>query len=366
MKKLLGRVDRKWKTLCLPFAFEFLLLGQNGEWCGLPNLAEHSAYLRRLELVTSAWTDEQLWGAKSLLMCCPKLSVLIVGSDERAMRGNVVPHQLMDIIFAVLASEGSMLHTLTFRSPLEPLSVRFILENTGGLTYLHSLSLRFTTFISSTDIQAVNRLVVLEHLHSLELFSFKPSDALGILKDWKLPSLRRFSLRNSHTFERAKALSFFEEHGSRLTILEFDYLPILAKDVLTFCPNLTDLITDVRLAVINRLGGHPNLQRVGLRGFFMIKDNEFVRLIVSDCLDNFFPFLIDKELFPKLSVIRLLDYDQDRFGEQGWIMSEAQQWSQWVQRFKQASARFEDHDGQIIKVDVEKLTISFGGCINAR
>lgn len=273
------QVSPQWRALCLQYKFEYLLLESAKEWEALPSLIEQTkpnrqfsavenvgVCIRRLELLTSTWTDEKESGAIRLLKRCPNLQILLVGSFGDAMGRGFIPDRLLEILFA---SSTSKLHALCFRSPLRPRSVASLLEHLPDIKAICSLSLRFVEFASLRGVLAP---AILKDLHSLEIFAFNPSDLLDTLTEWKLPALRRVSLREQQIIEDQKLFSFFLTHGTQLKILEMDCLSLLAMCVLIMCPNVTDIITDIRVAVGNQLLWHPAVQRIGFRRFYMVED----------------------------------------------------------------------------------------------
>lgn len=287
-----------------------------------------------------------------MLRCCPRLAVLVVGSDVDGLNGAVVPDRVLKTIFAISNAD---LHTFCIRSPLRRCSVADLLKNLSKFKNIRSLSLRFNDVDS---FRGTLGSVVLDELHSLEMFSFDPSNFLDTMSDWKLPALRRVSLRSQQVLEDRKLFAFFEVHGPQLTILEIDCLSVFAPSVLTLCPNLMEIITDITLAVPNRLFGHPSVRRIGFRGFHMV-DHRPVRRETIACFGTIFPSFLEKTTFPKIESIRFLDFDQHSFGKQGWLMSEAKLWVQCVRRCREQGVRLEDHDGNLVNIEVADEIMHF-------
>ncbi len=260
------------------YKFEYLLLESAKEWEALPSLIEQTkpnrqfsavenvgVCIRRLELLTSTWTDEKESGAIRLLKRCPNLQILLVGSFGDAM-GRVSSR---------IASWRSFSH----HPP--PSCTPSVFALLSGLEVLHHFWNIFQTSKQYVrfpyDSSSSHRYEESSHPPSLKIFilsniAFNPSDLLDTLTEWKLPALRRVSLREQQIIEDQKLFSFFLTHGTQLKILEMDCLSLLAMCVLIMCPNVTDIITDIRVAVGNQLLWHPAVQRIGFRRFYMVED----------------------------------------------------------------------------------------------
>lgn len=116
------------------------------------------------------------------------------------------------------------------------------------------------------------------------------------------------------------------------------------------CPNLVDIVIDIRYAILSRLEGHPNIQRIGMRGFPVQASTHF-REVTLACFETILPLFLDRRRFPRVHTVRLLDYDHRRYTEHGLSMREAMRWTHWVECFKRDGTKFEDHDGKPIATD---------------
>lgn len=356
LKRNLEQVNEFWKNASAPFVYEFLYLDEGARWDNVSTLYKRSrssaefpyglgagGYMRRLDLSTSMWTEEEASGASRLLLCCPKLAVLTLGMDVEF--ASPMPHQVVKILLAI---NTSFLHTLAFRSFLEPHSMHAFMHKAHSFKFLHTLSLRFRRFVVPPG--ADYALVIMAVLHTLELITDDPSSVLRVMSRWELPSLRRVALSGQTRVEKDGTIAFFEEHGAQLNTFEFEDLSVVSKQVISLCPNLTDIITDVRYAVFNDLAGHPCVERYGLRGFGRVAHSLTLRFQIMDCFERLFPQFVDESAYPHLSLVRLLDYDQSDFVQQGWWIGDAKRWSHWVREFEKIPATFEDHAGQAMKV----------------
>lgn len=353
---ILEQISRDWCASAREFKFQILLLDGDRDWSQparqlqreLPNNKRVGVRVRRLELQTSAWTKKEFYAAGNILRSCTKLEVLIVGSYVYGENRKNMPHRLLKPILFPTTPFHSSLHTLVLLSPLDSRSAKLILAQLPTLN-LHALALRL-----ARDVVPRRRpqSAILHNLESVEIFASDPSNFLVSLKDYGLPSLRRLSLQEQTLIQSARFTSFFVAHGWRLTILEVDCISSLAWGIFELCPNLIDIVTDVRFAVINQLFGHPNIQRIGFRGFAHVKESAKLRFRVIECFDIVFPFLLDDEDYPMLHTIRFLDFNQHTFGDQGWFMSGALRWSYWAKCSSEIGKRLEDHEGKLIKIEV--------------
>ncbi len=124
------------------------------------------------------------------------------------------------------------------------------------------------------------------------------------------------------------------------------------------CPLLSDLIVDIRGLVGDQVDRHSSVRRFGVRGFHPTRGDAAFRFTTIGCFDTLFPNLLDRERFPELHTVRLLDYDHRRFLEHGWLWSEARQWANWVERLKRGGVKFEDHDGNLIQAEISADGVS--------
>ncbi|KLO05449.1 hypothetical protein SCHPADRAFT_946904 [Schizopora paradoxa] len=387
------KVTERWKIVSDPYTFEYVYLDESAEWTyAMHNFARSIAsesypaggaciFVRRIDFATSTWTLDQIMSAIFMLSFCPNLKFIIFGLDVgtetiipdfviNTFLGVNISDAQIPALQSIISSYGSNanintftgvdvsgVHTLAFRSLLSSDSVTAILNNAHRFTNLHSLSLRFQSL--AIYVKTPSHVVVLPALHSLEIVSDDPSLVLFRMRCWKMKSLRRVSLRSQYELNRSSALAFFGVHGHKLTILEFDLLPHgLMKEILKFCPNVVDIVTDIMYANMNGFEAHHSVERIGLRGFsagrYSTGYNHFVRTVSLDCFERLFPILAESAQFPNLTLVRLLDYDQSNFGEQGWTLSDAKQWAFYVELFSDKYVRFEDHDGKDIDVPTDE------------
>lgn len=356
LKEIFVQVSNAWALLAIPLTMEYLSLQSDKEWETLPFKYAMSkfdsrypyklgagAYVRRLDLDTFQWSKGRNTSAINMLKCCPKLEKLLVGS--KSPNASPLPARVVKAVFEVPLAA---LHTLHFQSPLYTRSVRDVLERLPLTTSLRSLSLCFDHDSSRPlPVQTAE----LPHLESLDLVASNPAPVLLALARWSLPSLGHLSVSNSYhfaNFDGARILPFFEAHGFKLTFLSLESVTI-TQDIFDACPNLSDLALSVRVALASRFARHPNLRRIGFRGFRDLEGNSVLAILISVVFDEYFPMLMDRTMFPLLRNIRLLDYKQDRFDEPAWLMSDIVRWSYWAEQSKLGGARLEDHNGDLVQ-----------------
>ncbi len=208
------------------------------------------------------------------------------------------------------------------------------------MEHLHDLSLCLSDNYTSSGAAPIT-VVALVFLNTLEICLSNPSDMLASVQHWHLPSLRCISLCGQdvkQVTDSTKIIPFFEVHGPRLTILEFDCIARLGT-IYKHCHNLSEVVTQTgfavsHLGILELVYGHPNLTCFGLRGFLDAEANVFARFEATLFFHHAFPILLDKQRYPKLQTVRLLDYNHDRFFEHEWFVSQYKIWSYWSDWFK--------------------------------
>ncbi|KLO04773.1 hypothetical protein SCHPADRAFT_947452 [Schizopora paradoxa] len=357
-----------WQLTILPYKYMLLYLAQDSSWHMLAKIVSHSKsigfprppgvafYVRRLELCTAIWTSEQRASAISLLKACTRIAILTVGSNMYGMRGTSIPECIVRVLFS---RTSASLQVLRFLSPLDPRSVRRFLLRLHRLKNLGALTIRFRGFYSS-GLGA--RSISLPNFQSLEIISPNPSDFLWTMRFWSLPSLRHLSLRlvDMEVVELLKLSVFLGVHGPNLEILEVDSLSFKINELLGVCSNLSDLIVDIRSLSPSAFDGHPSIRRVGLRGFYPVREDLIFRSHVIACFNIYLPTLLDKNLFPELHTVRLVDLDRYHFHEYNWRRREAKEWANWIRRMREHGVRFEDHDGRPLFDDLPKERLVLG------
>ncbi len=201
------------------------------------------------------------------------------------------------------------------------------------------------------------RAVVLAELHTLEIVSpdNDPTGVLDVMAHWDLPSLKQVTLcgqRRVHS-----SIPFFVTHSPQLTTLEFNHIGDDAGRILELCSNITELVTHIHFVDEQILGGHETVERLGLRGLCMAEHSYSDRCNIVESLKAIFPIVLNKTSYPRIEVIRLLDYQQTRFAEQKWRATDIAFWAFLVKKFWRYGVWIEDHEGKVLGIKFSEATV---------
>ncbi|EJD00420.1 uncharacterized protein FOMMEDRAFT_148220 [Fomitiporia mediterranea MF3/22] len=403
-KETLCLVSRSWRKLARELIFEYLFLQDSYDWAMLAEALEESRqadaarrghgagwYVRRIEINTQCWTQEKGVAAARVIRCCPNLRVLTVGAFEEI---GSVPMELITAIFESCPHAIRSLDWTCDIGPEQMIEMFCRMPITANLQSLFMCVQQDITLGQLSKLKAAGP-ISLPHLHTIELVSpdFDPSVILTLMADFDLPSLRQIVLCGQD--DLADAHLFFTAHGPKLTTLEFDFagepnvespttippptyptsdnLPERGPEMLlTRCPNLKELVLQVHWASEQALPGHPQIERIGIRGLYFIgetrpRTTEAALVLRSECdaeqrhivnsLRTAFPVLVNRKLYPKVKAVRLLDFDQSRFRSVPWRTSRVAFWAFWIRRFERLGIRLEDHAGELIELVFREVNV---------
>lgn len=317
-------------------------------------------YVRRLEIYTYSWTPALVSAAARIVRCCPNLRVLTIGATEgpsTAADKEGVPIEVIDALFNTCPHS---LRALDWTVDLGSSTTREMFMQLPKMKLLQSFfmyqQLPLGLPLTYNELCRI-RAVELPCLHTLEIASDDddPSEVLGVMAYWVLPSLKKVALCGQRRLQNAD--SFFIAHGPRLRIFEFDRIGDNAHRVLELCSKLTELVTHIRYAEEQILGGHPNVRCLGLRGMYRVQDSYATRCDAIQALKAVFPSLSDGKRYPCIKFMRLLDYEQSQFTEQKWRASDVVFLAYWVKKFDREGPRLEDHEGEVFKVKFSQATV---------
>ncbi|THH05553.1 hypothetical protein EW145_g4707, partial [Phellinidium pouzarii] len=74
-------------------------------------------------------------------------------------------------------------------------------------------------------------------------------------------------------------------------------------------------------------------------------------------LGTAFPVFLNRSRFPKVTLVRLIDFDQSRFRSVPWRVAGVAFWAFWVKRFERVGVRLEDHKGDLIRVIFREVNV---------
>ncbi len=373
MKQTLCLVSRCWHAIAQELIFEYLFLQDGIDWTALADALETSCetddlyrghgagwYVRRLEIRTYTWTPVLASAAARVIRCCPKLRMLAIGASEGPGTDPDLEGIPFKVISAIFDTCPGALRALDWTCDLGSSTTHDMFVQLPKMerlkTFFMCVQLPFMYPVSYAKLRRI-RAVELEELHTVEIASADsdPSGVLSVMAHWELPSLRQVTLCGQRCVQ--SGISFFVTHGPRLTSLEFDRIGDDADRILELCNNITELVTDIRFANEQILGGHGTVKRVGLRGLNMAEHSYSVRCNAVAALKGIFPVLLDKKRYPNIKVVRLLDYQQVRFAEQKWRVIDVTFWAFWVRKFRRDDVRIEDHEGKVIAVRFSEATV---------
>lgn len=137
--------------------------------------------------------------------------------------------------------------------------------------------------------------------------------------------------------------------------------------ILTRCPNLDDLVLHMHWTPAQALPGHPRVSRIGIRGLmFLLFPDAPLRAQPGAAhhqhqflqhLGAAFQALVVPNRFPKLKVVRMLDFEQSCFQSLRWRTSSVAFWALWVRRFENMGIRLEDHVGEVVKMVFSRVNV---------
>jgi len=373
VKQTLCLVSRCWHAIAQELIFEYLFLQDGFDWTALADGLEMSSktddlykgrgagwYVRRLEICTYTWTPALASAAARVIRCCPKLRVLTIGATEGPGTEPDLEGVPLEVISAVFDTCPRALRALDWTCDLGTPATHDMFVELPKMKRLQSffmcVQLPYVHPVTYAELRRI-RAVELEELHTLEIASpdSDPSGVLGVMAYWDLPLLKQVTLCGQRRLQ--SAIPFFVAHGPRLNTFEFDRIGDDAERILGLCSNITELVTHIRFADEQILGGHKTVKRLGLRGLNMDQCNYSDRCNVIEALKAIFPVVLNKTSFPRIEVVRLLDYQQTGFAEQKWRAADVAFWAFWVKKFKRDGVRIEDHDGKVLAVKFSEATV---------
>lgn len=397
MKQALCCVCKGFQAIAQELIYEYLFLQDNHDWDSLAGGVEHSYelskklnppahgagwYVRRMELSTRSWTQERGLAAARVLKCCPNVRVATFGSLESEGTMVGMPAELIRALFQSCART---LRSLDWTCDLGGVQTGLMLAFLHRCRELQSFFMCLHTDHAAI-IRKVPQLVpytCLPALHTFELISsdVDPSALLRLLGGWDLPSIRQVVLSGQLTL--SDAWTFFAAHGKKLRTLEFDYagealppvnangeaimdlgddgLPLRGPAMLfARCPNLDELVLHMHWVAAQATPGHPRVSRIGVRGLVLLSVRAAARAPqrgVVQHLGAAFRALLQEGRFPKLKVVRLLDFDQASFQSLRWRTSSVTFWAFWVKRFEVRNIRLEDHAGELVRIVFSEMNV---------
>ncbi|KLO16837.1 hypothetical protein SCHPADRAFT_194868 [Schizopora paradoxa] len=366
VKQALCLVSRAWHAIAQELIFEYLFLQDGFDWTALADGLELSCktddlykgrgagwYVRRLEICTYVWTPVLAAAAARVVRCCPNLRVLTVGAAQGPGEKPGLEGVPLEVIHAIMETCPRTLKALDWTVDLGSPATHDMFAQLSKLRQLQSffmcVQLPYVLPVTYAELCRI-RAVELPNLHTMEIASpdCDPSGVLGVMAYWDLPSLKQVTLCGQRRLQNA--IPFFAAHGPRITTLEFDRVGDDVDRMLKLCSKLTDLVTHIRYADEQILGGHKKVKRVGLRGLHMAEHSYSDRCNAIEALKEVFPAVLDKKRYPRMKIVRLLDYEQTRFSEQKWRACDVSFWAFWVKKFDRDGVRIEDHEGNVLAV----------------
>lgn len=363
-KQTLCLVSKRWRAIVYELIFEYLFLQDSFDWDKLASGLEasesdgearggHGAgwYVRRLEILTLAWTPERGAAAARVIRCCPNLRILTVGAIEEACG---IPPEILDAVFEA-CPRG--LRSLDWTCDIGAGQTERMLRLLPRAKGLRSLFMCVQRPLDPKEDLEVLKNVELQQLHTVELVSadHDPSDMLDLMSHWSLPGLRQVVLCGQTGLR--EGTEFFTAHGPRIHTLEFDQIGTKCGEVLTLCPELRELVVNMAYAHSQVDRGHPKVQRVGLRGLNVVERGFQEQTFVINALKQTFPLFLDRKRFPAVKLVRLLDFDGSKFKSIKWRATDIAFWAFWTKRFERMAVRLEDHEGKLITIKFSEVNI---------
>ncbi|KAI5122392.1 hypothetical protein M0805_002943 [Coniferiporia weirii] len=392
-KQTLCLVSKRWRAIARELMFEYLFLQDTYDWTRLADGLEvskrmdgerggHGAgwYVRRLEVSTHSWNDALGAAAARVIRCCPNLRVVTVGALDES---GGVPAELIRAVFETCPRA---LRSVDWTCDLGPAQTALMFSLLPRAQKMQAFFLCVQHDVSASIKQALDTLkqIRLPHMHSLEVVSpdIDPSVVLTLMASWDLPVLRQVVLCGQ--IDLCDAHTFFAAHGPKLRTLEFDYagepeasvelgdLPERGPAMLfARCPNLKEVVLQVHWAAGQATPGHASVERIGVRGLHLLahahartrggalalRERDAEQRAVLDALCAAFQIFLTPPLFPKVTLVRLLDFDQSRFRSVPWRVESVTKWAFWVKRFERVGVRLEDHKGDLVRVIFREINV---------
>ncbi len=373
VKQTLCLVSRSWHAIAQELIFEYLFLQDGFDWTALAQGLEITRetddlykgrgagwYVRRLEIRTYTWTPVLASAAARVIRCCPNLRMLTIGAIEGPSSEPDLEGVPLEVISAVFDTCPGALGALDWTCDLGTPATHDMFVELPKMKLLQSffmcVQLPYVYPDTYAELRRI-RAVRLEELHTLEIASpdSDPSGVLGVMAHWDLPSLKQVTLCGQRLVQ--SGIPFFVSHGPRLTTFEFDHIGDGANRILELCSNITELVTHIRFADKQILGGHETVRRLGLRGLYMVEHSYSDRCNIIEAFKAIFPVLLDKTSYPLIKVVRLLDFQQVRFAEQKWRATDVVFWAFWAKKFQRNDVRVEDHEGKVLAIKFSEATV---------
>ncbi|TFY61935.1 hypothetical protein EVJ58_g4205 [Rhodofomes roseus] len=353
-KKAIMATCRTWRQLGQEFMYRFLFINDPTNLVRLRPLLDRGLGVSIDELERSL---------VSIIRRCPNLEIFIMDWPIR--------DSLLSVANALCKYCPTSLRTLHLNVPNSSLAkVILILDGLPALTCLH------LTFDAPTPDNfhlgaAADLALTLGSLEQLALCG-PFQDFFEQLMGWELPALRSLSLDFlSYREDLPDIIEFLTQHGSALTFLDINCIPVLdIPTILDLCPQLQTIAFnfDWRLdsaegeawgigSLVNR--PHAHITTIGchwLHHAFGVGDaakyaavDPLVTHIIRRRNDMNFS-AINKESFPKLQRVRVLDRMllRDLEAADGPSPDCFERWERWWNQCASQGVRLEDCTGALL------------------
>ena len=173
-----------------------------------------------------------------------------------------------------------------------------------------------------------------------------------IVSTWYLPRLQtvRLEVASDHSSE-----TFLRVHGHKITTLS---LHTPAKIILTY-PTAQCCALTLNVECLFFQLHHPpftlnaplvSLKMIGIQGLLNFRGRSFDDGEEEQLHRHLTAMVRSRGRMPSLKIIRLVDFDPESWNSQDRTAREVARWQRWQLRWEMLGVRWEDRDGQLMKV----------------
>lgn len=194
--------------------------------------------------------------------------------------------------------------------------------------------------------------VSLPYLETLVLNEDPAYGQPTVVSTWDLPSLRSLRLEISPD---SGADIFFEAHGPKITTLSI-HTPVVNRPLrsigqyCSYTPNVDSLFFQLHHPPFTLTSPLPSVKLIGIQGLLSFRGRSFDDGEEELLHQHLTAMVRSRGRMPSLKVIRLVDFDPSSWNSQDRTAREVARWQRWQLRWEMLGVRWEDRDGQLMRV----------------
>ncbi|CAG7854658.1 SubName: Full=Uncharacterized protein {ECO:0000313/EMBL:CCA70501.1} [Serendipita indica DSM 11827] len=312
-------------------------------------------FVRRIDLdiniqqPTMALNEQLLSGLAQILRLCPNLHIFA---------DHAHPGPSFDERYVLYLPDGLLSYVFHSQNVLRRVdwSANNLIPFASFLPYapnLEVLSLHYFTGPPITWL-GINRSVgiSLPNLQTLVLNEDPACSQAALVSTWDMPRLHMLRLEVSPDFGSDQ---FLRIHGHKLTTLSI-HTPATPRPLLptghycAYTPHLEALYFQLHHPAFTLNTPLPQLRIIGIHGLLNFRGRSFDDGEEELLHQHLTGMVRCRIRMPALKVIRLVDFDPESWNSQDRTAREVARWQRWQLRWEMLGVRWEDRDGQLMRV----------------